>query len=121
MAWNGRCGVLRVPFSFVEHLLVLVMQQLLESRSFPGMVVQASLRWYPGPVAYARGHCDRRKALEYGHGVISSVRSNVCLSSLVQAIASSIWCFGSSLFCLMLVVFFPVSNSLLISLPFVAR
>ena len=87
--WLGTVGAkgLRVPSSFVGHLLVLVMQQFLESRSFPGMVVQASLRCYTVPVAYARGHCDRRKALEYGHGVISSVRSNVCLSSLVQAIA----------------------------------
>jgi hypothetical protein len=36
---------------------------------------------------YARCYCDSRKELEYGHGIVSSVRSSVCLSSLVQAIA----------------------------------
>ena len=36
---------------------------------------------------YASCHGDSRKELAYGHGVISSVRSNVCLSSLVRAIA----------------------------------
>jgi hypothetical protein len=34
---------------------------------------------------YARCYCDSRKELEYGHGIVSSVRSSVCLSSLVQA------------------------------------
>ena len=39
--WLGTVGAkgLRVPSSFVGHLPVLVMQQFLESRSFPGTVV----------------------------------------------------------------------------------
>ena len=39
---------------------------------------------------YAGCHCDSEKELEYGHGVISSVRSDVCLSSSVQAIANHV-------------------------------
>ena len=46
MAWHG--GV-QSGCVFRTHLSG--MQQFLESRSFPGTVVQASLRCYPMPVA----------------------------------------------------------------------
>ena len=90
------CSVL-----IVGHLPVLVMQQFLEYGSFPGTVLQASLHCYPVAVAQPI----------WGEVMIYIIYAVECWSFIFgsgnrTSCGSPIWCFGSSLFCLVLVFFF---------------